>query len=94
MGFPVSDAPRDLIQFWFWHSPKIPTFIDVLSPERPFNNFFKHSVPAAKSPAGFGKRISVILFVNEPLGIFMEGASLSTLAAEKFDHVLRAQEQL
>lgn len=38
---------------------------DIFAFDEPFNNFFKHSVPAAKSPAGFGKRISVILFVNE-----------------------------
>ncbi|CAE7571485.1 LCP2 [Symbiodinium natans] len=40
---------------------------DIFAFDEPFNNFFKHSVPAAKSPAGAvcGKRISIILFVNE-----------------------------
>ena len=33
---------------------------------RPFNNFFKHSVPAVVS--GTGQRISVILFANEHFG--------------------------
>lgn len=36
---------------------------DIFAFDEPFNNFFKHSVPAVVS--GTGQRISVILFANE-----------------------------
>ena len=38
---------------------------DIFAFDEPFNNFFKHSVPPASPQVG--RRISIILFVNEPL---------------------------
>lgn len=38
---------------------------DIFAFDEPFNNVFKHSVPAARSSASQGRRISVILWVNE-----------------------------
>lgn len=61
VGHNYSICSRKVLADQQWHFMRW----QFRTPLRPFNNFFKHSVPPAVT---FGKRISVVLFANEHFG--------------------------